>query len=164
MKKLTSLPKTGNLPSGIVESQNAAANRFGVTAKTIRAWRAEGAGGFHANGSIDVGELGAWLKKRRATRGGDDLKSKKTAEEIRKLKLANDTKEGRLIERAWMAERIQVAAGDINTYRAKSEAEHPTRFAAAAGDVARCREIVCGIWDEIMKIHCEMAKHFAEKK
>jgi len=31
----------------------------------------------------------------------------------------------------------------------KSEAEHPLLFAAAAGDVAACREVVRKIWDEI---------------
>jgi len=159
MKKLTSVP------SGIAKSLTAAADAFGVTARTIRDWRAQGAPGYRPDGTVDLDQLKPWVQALKRSRSGSpDLKSKKTAEEIRKLKLKNDRDEGRLIERAWMAERIQVAAGEINTYRAKSEAEHPTRFAAAAGDVARCREIVCGIWDEIMKIHCEMAKHFAEKK
>jgi hypothetical protein len=48
----------------------------------------------------------------------------------------------RLVDRAWVAERIQRAAGELNGFRIKSEAEHPTRFAAAAGDVAMCRSVV----------------------
>jgi len=56
---------------------------------------------------------------------------------------------GALIGRAWMAERVHIAAGRVDAYRMKSEAEHPLLFAAAAGDVAACREVVRKIWDEI---------------
>lgn len=90
------------------------------------------------------------------------MKTAKMIEEIRKLKIRNDREEGRLVDRAWVAERIQRAAGELNAYRAKSELEHPTRFAAASGDIAHCRTVVRGIWDEVFANIQALRKHFIE--
>lgn len=150
---------------GIAETQSAAAAAMGVTVKTIRAWKVEGsiAAGFRPDGTVDLDKLQVWQAARRVKRTGSiDAKETKTHEEIRKLRLANDAREGRLIERAWMAEKIQRCAGDLNQFRAKSEAEHPLRFAAAAGDVAACREVLRVIWDEIFSYHQGLSKHFEE--
>ena len=58
-------------------------------------------------------------------------------------------KAGELISRAWIAQRISIAAGKVDSLRLKSEAEDPLKFAAAAGDVAACRAVVHGVWDGI---------------
>jgi hypothetical protein len=140
-----------------------AARLLGVDRGTLENWRDEGCPGLPpAKFSRAAVLRWAAMKGKRAVDAGGDLKSRKTAEEIRKLRLANDTREGRLVERAWVAERIQRAAGELNAFRSKSEAEHPVRFAAAAGDVAACRTVVRGIWDEIFTGLEGLKKHFAE--
>jgi hypothetical protein len=73
------------------------------------------------------------------------------------------TRRGELIERAWMAERLQRAAGNLNAFRVKSEGEHPIRFAATGGDVAKCREVVCFVWDEIFLQLAALKNHFVEQ-
>lgn len=152
-------------PSGIVETQRAAGKRLGVTTKTLRAWRAEGAPGFEADGSINLGLLSPWIAARKDKQdGGIDLKSRKMLAECVKVEMANEQKAGRLIERAWMAERIQNMAGEINGLRVKSEAEHPLKFAQAEGDVPKCREIVRAIWDEILAGLQGLSKSFAGNK
>lgn len=88
------------------------------------------------------------------------LKEQKTAEEVRKLKIANDLKAGRLIERSWVNERFQKLGGEINAIRSKSEAEDAMRFGEAAGDIAKCRTVLRGIWDEIFTRFGEAGKHF----
>lgn len=139
-----------------------AARDMGLDRGTLENWRAEGCPGIPP-APFDAAAILAWAAangKRAA--GGSDLKAEKTIEEIRKLKIRNDREEGRLVERAWVAERIQRAAGELNAFRAKSELEHPTRFAAAAGDIAHCRTVVRGIWDEVFANIQGLHKHFAE--
>ncbi len=80
----------------------------------------------------------------------------------RRLKIANDEKEGQLVDRAWVGARLQRAAGELNAFRSRSESEHPMRFAAAAGDVALCRSVLRGIWSEIFTEYQALAKHFEE--
>lgn len=159
--------KTQNTPRGIVKTQNAAASAFKVTTKTISNWKAEGSetAGFRPDGTVDLNQLGEWLQVRLDRREGPrESKEEKLLEEIRKLRLANDAKEGTLISRAWMAERIHIAAGKVDGYRHKSESEDPLKFAAAAGDVAACREVIKKIWDEIMAAMNSLAVDFKEIK
>ena len=144
-------------------SLRAAAKLMGIDRGTLENWRDEGCPGIPPAKFSKAAVLRwAAAKGKRAADAGGDLKSRKTTEEIRKLRIANDAKEGRLVDRAWVAERIQRAAGELNGFRIKSEAEHPTRFAAAAGDVAMCRSVVRGIWDDIFANMESLKKHFAE--
>ncbi len=156
-------PSNTNSRSQVIQTQKAAAKRLGVSARTLRNWRAEGCPGFGSDGTVDLAQVMPWAEKRLVGReGAADSKEEKLREEIRKLRLANDAREGRLVERAWVGERVQRAAGELNAFRAKSEAEHPTKFAATTGDVAMCRSIVRGIWDEIFRELELLAKHFDE--
>src|SRR5690348_2459239 len=126
------------------ESMKAAAGSGRWPMAVIQAAKAAGCPAFRGN-RVYGDELDGWLTKHpavRSARPDDSLKGRKLSEEIRKLKLANDLKENRLISRQWMAERMQAVAGRITQYRLKSEAEHPLLFAAAAGDVPACREVV----------------------
>jgi hypothetical protein len=94
--------------------------------------------------------------------GIDAKKEAEVAERVRKLKLANDEREGLLIRRAWVIERFARAAGEINALRGRSETEHAKAFAALAGDVPACREQVRRLWDDIMTILQGAGKHFEE--
>jgi hypothetical protein len=159
-------PDKSSDPAPADSTQRADAEFFKVTPRTVRNWRDAGAPGFRADGTVeDRDALAAWVAKEEERRKGAarGIEAERD-QKIRKLKLANDRAEGRLIERLAVASRMQLAAGELNSFRAKSEAEHPMKFAAAAGDPAKCREIVRGIWDEIFGIHVSMAKHFADPK
>jgi hypothetical protein len=115
----------------------------------------------------------AWRAKRseKTARGDPELRrlrAEKLKQEIGVLKerrvaqrRENATARGELISRAYMADRVHHAAGVVDSYRFRSEAEHPLLFAAAAGDVAVCREVVRRIWGEIMIALNSMKKSFA---
>ncbi len=151
-------------PSGIAKSFTAAAKACKLTPRTIRDLKAEQFPGIRPDGTVDLSQFWPAYLKRKTERGGSvSIKDEKTTEEIRKLRLANDAKEGTLISRAWMAERIHVAAGRVDAFRVKSEAEHPLLFAAAAGDVPACREVVRKIWDEVMASMESLAGDFKEQ-
>ena len=152
-------------PSGVVSTQNAAASAFKVSAKTMSAWKAESgeSAGFRPDGSVDLTAMAAWRKARKKKRQGkkSGIEAERD-EKIRKLRLANDKVEARLVERAWVAEKIQLTAGELNAFRSKSEAEWPTKFAAAAGDVVACRMLVRQFWDETFAALGRLSKNFNE--
>ena len=116
----------------------------------------------------------AWRARRADKTGRGDpalrqLRAEKLKQEIAVLKERqvaqkrdNDVAKGELISRAWMAERVHIAAGKFDSWRHQSEAEHPLQFAAAAGDVAACREVVRKIWDEGMGFLNSLADDFKE--
>ena len=116
----------------------------------------------------------AWRAKRAAaTSRGDpmlrQLRADKLKQEIGVLKerKTRDRRENaeaidELISRAWVAERIHAMAGRIDQYRHTSESQHPLLFAAAEGDVAKCREVVMKIWDEILGAMNSFAGEFNE--
>ena len=142
------------------DSLRAAAAALKLPLRTLQAAKRGGCPAFKSNRVYEA-ELLKWLEANPVIETNDP-RDEKLREEIRKLRIANDAKEGRLVERAWVGSRIQHAAGELNAFRAKSEAEHPVKFAAAAGDVAHCRTIIRGIWDEIFGSLQGMAKHFEE--
>ena len=155
--------KTDKTPRGIAKSFTAAAKATGLTPRTIRDLKAEQFPGIRPDGTVDLGLFWPAYLKRKEERGGAiSLKDEKTTEEIRKLRLVNDVKEGTLISRAWMAERIHIAAGKVDGFRHKSESEHPLQFAACADDVSKCREIVRKIWDEVMNSLNSLSVEFKE--
>lgn len=154
-----------------VQSGHAAAKLLKQPIEVVKWAKRNGCPAFR-NSRIYVVELGAWIGEHReqiqaelgAPGSLDGARLTIAVETARKLKLRNDRETGRLVERQWVGERIQRAAGELNAFRSKSEAEHPTRFAAAAGDVAACRSIVRGIWDEIFSTMQGLAKHFEETR
>ena len=149
---------------GIMPSMEAAAKLLKVTSRTLRNWRAQECPGFYADGRVNADAVAAWAEKRRADRGGSsDAREQKLFEEIRKLRIANDAKEARLVEIAWVLQRYQLAGAAIEKVRAKSESEDPMKFASAAGDVSACREVVQAIWDGITEsLQNELARPFEQ--
>ena len=155
--------KSKGKPTGLAKSITAAAKRCHLTPRTLRDLRAEGLPGFRVDGTVDLDVFWvAYLKRRAAKMGSQDLRSRKLLAEIDKIETATAQRKGLLIDRAWVAGKIQFAAGDITALRLKSEAEHPLKFAAAAGDVAACREIVRGVWDDVMKSLQDLGEHLKE--
>lgn len=117
-------------------------------------------------GRIKIEEINQWIEANRdkLLQLADKLplKEQKTAEEVRKLKIANDLKSAKLIERAWVNERFLKLGGEINAIRSKSEAEDAVKFGEASGDIAKCRTVLRGIWDDIFTKLSEAGKHFEE--
>lgn len=167
-KKLISVPfsmKTTkiNIPSGIAKSHTAAAVALHVTPRTIRDLKAEGLPGFRADGTVNLDLLyPAYLARKKKSAGSESLKDRKIRVECETKELALAAKRRELISRSWMAERIHAAAGKVDAFRLKSEAEHPLLFAAHADNVPACREIVRKIWDEIMASMNSLESEFRE--
>ncbi len=149
----------------MLTSMAAAARVLKVTARTLRNWKAENCPGFEPDGRVDVAAVRAWAEsKLEERRGSVDVREEKILEEIRRLRLANDQKEGRLVEKAWVFSRIQAAAAEWNTLRMKAEAEMPVAMAAAGDDVAGQRTVLKEkITDPIAVILQSLAKHFDEE-
>lgn len=166
MSDAASTPDGGSSPEHVPEfvpSMSAAARVLKVTSRTLRNWRAERCPGFEPDGRVDVAHVRAWAEKRLDDkRGTVDVREEKILEEIRRLRIANDAKEGRLVERVWVAARMQQAAGELNTLRAKWEAEMPMKFAETNGEITECRTILRGIFDAIFASVQSLAKHFEE--
>jgi len=147
----------------IYDSMKAAATGMTLEMRVLKLAKAAGCLGFRG-GRIYADELRAWLAEH-----PEVAKAKNTAwrtkidkERHRKLKMENDVRARTLISREWMAERVHIAAGRVDGFRHKSEAEHPLLFAATNGDVAACREIVRKIWDEVMASLNSLATDFSE--
>ena len=132
--------------------------------RVLQGAKIAGCAAFRSN-RVYESELLQWLELHPEVMGSvdDDPRVEKLHEEIRKLRIANDAKEGRLVERAWVAERMQRAAGDLNNLRTKWEAEQPVKFAATNGDITECRTILRGIMDEIFSGVQSLAKHFEDE-
>lgn len=145
------------------DSMKAAASGMGVTLAQLRAAKNGGAPGFRSN-RIYSDEVLPWIQEHGADieEAEESLKEQKIREEVRKLRIANELKEGRLVPRPWVAERIHRAGGELQAARAKSEAEHPLLFSSAGGDVASCRTILRGIWADIFAKIGALAAHLEE--
>jgi len=78
------------------------------------------------------------LRPASGDKDGDSIKEKKTFEEWRKLKLANDVKEGGLIPRAVVAETVRkLAAKMAALLDSKLESEYPATVAGLDVPAAR---------------------------
>lgn len=146
------------------DSIQAAATALKLPRRVIQNAKRAGCDAFQGS-RVREAELIAWLSEHpdAIDAASDDPRDEKLREEIRKLRIANDAKEGRLIERAWMAERVQRCAGRYNAARARWEAELPPIIAAAGGDVARVREVFkTKVVDEIAQFLTSLASEFED--
>lgn len=145
------------------DSLRSAAASLKLPLRVLKIAKQEGCPAFRSNRVYEA-ELLKWLEDNPDAIGaaGNDPREEKLFEEIRKLRIANDAKEGRLVERAWVAERMQRAAGELNSMRAKWEAEMPVQFAATNGDIPECRTILRGIMDDLFAGMQSLAKNFEE--
>lgn len=145
------------------DSLRAAAAALKLPMRVLQTAKAAGCPAFRSN-RVYESELLQWLESHPQVVGDadDNPRDELVRQQIRKLRIANDAKEGRLVERAWVAERIQRAAGELNSLRAKWEAEMPVQFAGTNGDMVECRTVLRGIMDEIFGGVQSLSKHFEE--
>ena len=156
-----------NTKAKVFDTMKAAAAGLGLNIAVVKRAKAAGCQAFRGS-RVYGAELQAFvashpeLMKAQPT---GDIKLQKLREEHRKLKLANDVKEGVLVSRAWIAERMRNAAGRYNTFRARAEAEYPMRFdAIPKGDLSGQRVVVCEMFDEVGRLLVSLQDCFSEKK
>ncbi|MFO1461448.1 MAG: hypothetical protein U1G08_18855 [Verrucomicrobiota bacterium] len=119
-----------------------------------------------AGGRINLAVARRWISQNRGrlsrlrTRG--ELLEQKLSEEVRKLRIRNDREAALLVDRGWVTERHGRLAGEMSGIRAKSEQEDAMLFIGTNGDIARCRQILRGIWDRIFKSMQGCARHFEQ--
>jgi len=149
-------------------SMRATSAASGIPYSVLQAWKAGGLPGFEQSGRVDLRTVLAAafgqtdngdLAPPAGMRNWREALNKAQAQRT-ELKLA--TEKRALVERAWVAARIQDAASEINRARLKSETEHAALFAAAGGDVSECRTVLRGIWDEVLRAIQAAGAHFKE--
>src|SRR5690554_4608853 len=123
MKKTRKPPKTTTKLT-----DDAAAKRYGVSERTVRRWRRDGAP------LGDDKAMEEWLAARRqvpdgAVPGLREAKLQEIQERIRKLRLQNDVFEGRLVARSWVCERIARMCAELTSLEHKSLSNHPLQLA-----------------------------------
>ena len=151
-------------PLRTYDSLAGAAAGLGLSIDVLRAAKRAGCPAFRSN-RVYSSELLAWLKAHPQT-VTPGMKEQKLAEEVRKLKLVNDQREGRLVDRAWVSEQIMRMAAKLNDARLRSEEEDPVRFSefCPGANVVACRTILRGIWTQIMKDIAALGSYLAESQ
>lgn len=161
-------PDAPEKPQKVYASMAQAAAALKLPLAHLKLAKRSGCLAISANGRVDANKLIKWLAAHPELFGDatadtiEGLRKQFLREQVRKLKLRTDHDEGQLVRRSWVVERFHLFGGDLDTARAKSEAEHPLLFAAAAGDVPACREIVRRIWDDILRDLNALKGHLGE--
>lgn len=148
-----------------------AATVFGVSRKAMSILKSEGCPAF-SNGRVDGSRIPEdRLREIEASLKGasgpvdegmttEEAKRRKTVEEVRKLSIANDAKEGLLCRRGQVAEAFQRIASRITEARTQSETRDPLKLVGK--DLHGMREGVRSIWDEVGKALAQGAKEFED--
>lgn len=115
-------------------------------------------------GRVRIDAVRRWIASHREELENPELSTadQKLVEQIRRLRHQNDREAAGLVPRAWVYERFQKILGEAHVIRERSIEDHPRRYLAAGGDIARCREVTRGIWDSIMLDLQGLAKHMEE--
>ena len=92
-----------------VENQTAAATILGVDPEIVKRCRRLNSAGCLPGGRYDIAKLRKWIAENESALKVEgeklSLREQKLNEEIRKLRIANDEKEGLVVRIAWVAER-----------------------------------------------------------
>ena len=88
----------------------------------------------------------------------EEAKRRKTVEEVRKLTIVNDAKEGLLCRRAQVAEAMHRCHARITDARIQSETRDPLKLVGK--DLPGMRDGVRGIWDVVLENLLRLAKEF----
>jgi sugar-specific transcriptional regulator TrmB len=99
------------------------------------------------------------------TEKGEDapLREQKLKEEIRKLRIANDAKEGKSELRSVTVAKIQKIGHEVRTYLGNVSKEKPAVIAMTTEDIPRVRIEVQKMCDEIVKKLQSFAEHWGVK-
>lgn len=162
--------KPSKIPKSAVHGTlSVAAVAFGVSKKAMSILKSEGCPAFY-NGRVNgalipedrLAEIEAGLKGGNGPVNADmtaeEAKRRKTVEEVRKLSIANDAKEGLLCRRSQVAEAFQRIASRITEARTQSETRDPLKLVGK--DLHGMREGIRSIWDEVGKALSQSAKEF----
>lgn len=148
--------------STLYDSMGQAAAALGVSIETLKAAKKKGCTAFKPGGRVAGGEFLKWVSANPdAMAAGAEslsLKDQKISEEIRKLRIQNDAKEGALVSRSKVAEALLRCGKAIDTMtEAKLCNEWPE--AVAGLDVAQARvygrRMKDGVMGEIRKLEGE---------
>jgi hypothetical protein len=142
----------------IVESMRAAASALGVDYRLVQRAKRMACPAFLQGNRIDVDALEAWISANAERLKSEplDLRDQKIAEEIRKLKIANDERAGVLVRKDDVIAAISkfLLAGR-RILKAKLENEYPS--AVAGLDVPQAiiygKRLHDAIADEFRKLH-----------
>ncbi len=150
-------------------SMTAAAAASGIPYAALKSLKDGGTPGFEQSGRVQLHVVlaavfaqteGGSIAPPPGLRNWREALNKAQAERT-ELKLARER--AAVVERAWVASKIQEAASNVNRIRLKSEAEDPVKFAATNGDTAECRTIIRGIWDGILAELQSLSTQFDEE-
>lgn len=146
-----------------------AAVAFGVSKKAMSILKSEGCPAF-INGRVDGSRIPEdRLQEIEASLKGDggpvdsamtaeEAKRRKTVEEVRKLSIANDAKEGLLCRKSQVAEAMLRCHARITEARIQSETRDPLKLVGK--DLPGMRDGVRGIWDVVLGNLLKLAKEF----
>ena len=152
--------------SEVYDTMKQAEANTGVPLPVLKAAKEAGCPGFRHN-RVYWREVGPWLEAHplpSATSGPPvdiaDARFQEVIERVRKLRLVNDEREGKVIDRGIVAGALAKMCAEWNAIRTRSEAEAPARMAGL--EAAECRQIYRGVMDEIGQSLADCARFFAE--
>jgi hypothetical protein len=156
------------MKANIFDSMKSAAAALGLKMRVLKRAKAAGCQAFRGS-RVYGDELQAWVRANPtvvAEAGADapdegDVKRRIDLAKAKWQEMKNEMLAKRLVEKAWVAECMRKAAGRLSTYRARSEAEHPTRI--PDGDIAAKRRVLGEIWDEVYAAMGELQTCFDER-
>jgi hypothetical protein len=145
-----------------VFSVNALAKQFGHDRRTIDRFvahiepaRVDGKTKFYRLADVE-----AALKEKGSAA---PLREQKLAEEIRKLRIYNDAKEGKMEQRAVTVARIQRLGQDVCAYLGAVAKEKPATLAMTPEDIPRVRIEFQKVCDEMLRKFQGFAEHWGVK-
>lgn len=121
-----------------------AASMLKVPAAWIAAAKDAGVPAFSANGTVDLEPVRRWVKEHQreleADAGNLSLREQKLVEEVRRLRLMNDTEERMVVPVSEVHSQDAAACSRWNTLRVRVEQEWPVRLAGK--DIPECRTVL----------------------
>jgi hypothetical protein len=161
-KKQKTHTEASALPS--FPSMTACSAATGIPRAVLQRAKRAGCPAFDQANRIHLGVLLPWLFRPDADDDPNvDWHARFKRAQALEMEANLEERRGGLVPATMVVSAIQKAAGELNSSRIQSEAEHPTRFAAANGDVAQCRTIIRGIWDEVFRCVKSVSKNLSTK-
>lgn len=133
------------------DSISAAAGALGISKTTLQDAKNRGCPAF-VDGRVHEKDLGEWISVQPPPDGRPkSLRDQKTEEEIRKLRIANDAKEGKSELKSVTVARIHRIGHEITTYLGAVAKEKPAVLAMTTEDIPRVRIEFQKVCDEMLR-------------